>query len=320
MRRFLLCAALAAMPLLAARGYSGHRFQSTRPARPRAVLDAGPAARQLPEHGSDLPDARDQPRRSQDPSRLSVARRARGPVEGFVRGRGQALHHRGLSRPQPCRGPARDPQRQDRVRALRARPHRHEQVDLVLGREVAHLDAGRRRDQGRLHQRRERSGHGLPAGAQGHFVRRRDDSPGAADVLRRRAGTRTTRIRKSDVARIGAVAAQGGSLGLVKYMGALPRVVPPGSKFNYNTGETHLVGAIVRAAVGNNLSSYASQKIWSKFAMESNGFWMLADDVRRRARWLLHERDAARLWPHRPARAAQGRARPTARRSCRRTG
>jgi CubicO group peptidase (beta-lactamase class C family) len=63
---------------------------------------------------------------------------------------------------------------------------------------------------------------------------------------------------KSDVAQIGAVAAQGGSLGLVKYMGALPRVAPPGSKFNYNTGETHLAGAIVRAAVGNNLSSYAS--------------------------------------------------------------
>jgi CubicO group peptidase (beta-lactamase class C family) len=83
---------------------------------------------------------------------------------------------------------------------------------------------------------------------------------------------------KSDVAQIGAVAAQGGSLGLVKYMGALPRVAPPGSKFNYNTGETHLAGAIVRAAVGNNLSSYASQKIWSKFAMESNAFWMLADE------------------------------------------
>jgi CubicO group peptidase (beta-lactamase class C family) len=84
--------------------------------------------------------------------------------------------------------------------------------------------------------------------------------------------------RNSDVARIGAVAAQGGSLGLVTYMGALPRVAKPGEKFNYNTGETHLAGAIVRAAVGNNLSSYLSQKIWSKFAMESNGFWMLADE------------------------------------------
>jgi CubicO group peptidase (beta-lactamase class C family) len=83
---------------------------------------------------------------------------------------------------------------------------------------------------------------------------------------------------KSDVARIGAVAAQGGSLGLLTFMGALPRVAAPGAKFNYNTGETHLVGAIVRAAIGNNLASYASRKIWSKFAMESNGFWMLADE------------------------------------------
>ena len=83
---------------------------------------------------------------------------------------------------------------------------------------------------------------------------------------------------KSDVARIGAVAAQGGSLGLVTYMGALPRAAAPGTKFNYNTGETHLVGAIVRAAIGNNLASYASRKIWSKFAMESNAFWMLADE------------------------------------------
>ena len=83
---------------------------------------------------------------------------------------------------------------------------------------------------------------------------------------------------KSDVARIGAVTAGAGSLGLVKYMGALPRVAKPGEKFNYNTGETHLAGAIVRAAVGNNLSTYLSQKIWSQFAMESNGYWALTDD------------------------------------------
>jgi len=83
---------------------------------------------------------------------------------------------------------------------------------------------------------------------------------------------------KSDVSRIGAIAAQSGSVGLIKYMGSLPRVTKPGEKFNYNTGETHLAGAIVRAAVGNNLSTYLSQKIWSRFAMESDGYWMLADD------------------------------------------
>jgi CubicO group peptidase (beta-lactamase class C family) len=84
---------------------------------------------------------------------------------------------------------------------------------------------------------------------------------------------------KSDVAKIGAIVTAGGSLGLVKYLGALPRVAKPGEKFNYNTGETHLVGAIVRAAVGNNLATYASQKIWSQFAMESNGYWALTGEL-----------------------------------------
>jgi CubicO group peptidase (beta-lactamase class C family) len=83
---------------------------------------------------------------------------------------------------------------------------------------------------------------------------------------------------KSDVSRIGTIAAQSGSVGLIKYLGALPRIAKPGEKFNYNTGETHLAGAIVRAAVGNNLATYLSQKIWSQFAMESDGYWMLADE------------------------------------------
>jgi CubicO group peptidase (beta-lactamase class C family) len=82
---------------------------------------------------------------------------------------------------------------------------------------------------------------------------------------------------KSDVARIGEVTRRSGGLGLLQYMGALPRAAEPGVKFNYNTGETHLVGAIVRAAVGNNLATYASDKVWSKFAMEADGYWATTD-------------------------------------------
>src|SRR4030095_5785608 len=82
---------------------------------------------------------------------------------------------------------------------------------------------------------------------------------------------------KSDVARIGEVTRKSGGLGLLKYLGSLPRAAKPGEKFNYNTGETHLIGAIVRAAVGNNLSTYASDKVWSRFAMESDGYWATTD-------------------------------------------
>jgi len=81
---------------------------------------------------------------------------------------------------------------------------------------------------------------------------------------------------QSDVARIGAVMRQSGTAGLLQYMGNLSRVAAPGARFNYSTGETHLAGAVLSAAVGENLSAYLSRKIWSAFAMESDAFWMLA--------------------------------------------
>ena len=63
----------------------------------------------------------------------------------------------------------------------------------------------------------------------------------------------------------------------IRFLGAKPRVAPPGERFNYNTGETHLVGGVVRAAVGSDLSSYLSQKIWKPFGMESDAYWQLVE-------------------------------------------
>ena len=68
------------------------------------------------------------------------------------------------------------------------------------------------------------------------------------------------------------------SLTLYKYLNKLDTVASPGTKFNYNTGETHLLGGIVRAAVGNNLSSYLEQKIWKPFGMEFDAFWAIDSD------------------------------------------
>ena len=56
---------------------------------------------------------------------------------------------------------------------------------------------------------------------------------------------------KSDIARTG-----GSALDRLRYLLQQPRVVPPGTRFNYNTEETNLVGAVLRAAIGNNLSTY----------------------------------------------------------------
>jgi len=52
---------------------------------------------------------------------------------------------------------------------------------------------------------------------------------------------------------------------------------PPGDVFNYNTAETNLVGTLLRAAIGNNLSTYLTEKIWQPFGMESNAYWELTE-------------------------------------------
>ena len=63
----------------------------------------------------------------------------------------------------------------------------------------------------------------------------------------------------------------------LQYLGGRRRVAPPGERFNYNTGETHLVGAVLRSAIGNNLSTYLASKIWRPFGMESKANWMLVE-------------------------------------------
>ena len=41
---------------------------------------------------------------------------------------------------------------------------------------------------------------------------------------------------------------------IMRYMAGLPRTSPPGTSWNYSTGETHVVGALVRAATGKWLA------------------------------------------------------------------
>ena len=60
---------------------------------------------------------------------------------------------------------------------------------------------------------------------------------------------------------------------LLQLMGRLPRAAPPGTEWNYNTGETYVLGALVRAAVKRPLSEYLSEKIWASFAMEQEATW-----------------------------------------------
>jgi CubicO group peptidase (beta-lactamase class C family) len=64
---------------------------------------------------------------------------------------------------------------------------------------------------------------------------------------------------------------------LYEYLREKPRLAEPGMAFNYNTAETNLLGTLLRSAIGNNLSTYLSEKIWRPFGMETDGTWNLSE-------------------------------------------
>lgn len=61
----------------------------------------------------------------------------------------------------------------------------------------------------------------------------------------------------------------------LSFMSTLKRDVPAGSRYNYSTGETYLIGALVEAAVGRPLPDYLSDRIWKPLGMEQDGRWWL---------------------------------------------
>jgi len=66
--------------------------------------------------------------------------------------------------------------------------------------------------------------------------------------------------------------------GALELMAQLPRAAPPGTRWNYSTGETQVAGALLRAAVGKPLAEYLSERIWARFGMESDATWWLESD------------------------------------------
>lgn len=79
----------------------------------------------------------------------------------------------------------------------------------------------------------------------------------------------------SDVARFLQEPARPGQDPVIAYMGRLPRQAEPGTRWNYSTGETNLVGALVAAAEGRPLAELLSERIWSRAGMEADAFWAL---------------------------------------------
>jgi CubicO group peptidase (beta-lactamase class C family) len=58
----------------------------------------------------------------------------------------------------------------------------------------------------------------------------------------------------------------------------LPRAQPQGVVFNYSTGESCLIGALVAAATGRPLADYCAKTVWGPAGMEADGYWQLESE------------------------------------------
>lgn len=59
------------------------------------------------------------------------------------------------------------------------------------------------------------------------------------------------------------------------YLASRERIAASGERWEYSTGEVHIVGALLRAATSQWPSDYLAEKIWSTFSMEHAATWWL---------------------------------------------
>jgi CubicO group peptidase (beta-lactamase class C family) len=78
----------------------------------------------------------------------------------------------------------------------------------------------------------------------------------------------------ADVAQFNNAAPEAGMDATVSYMRKLPRAHPPGEVWNYNTGETNLIGVLVSSATGRSLAQYLQERIWHPAGMEAEATWL----------------------------------------------
>jgi CubicO group peptidase (beta-lactamase class C family) len=81
--------------------------------------------------------------------------------------------------------------------------------------------------------------------------------------------------KQSDVNRYSKSLADGVPGGVFEILKALPRDHAAGTHWHYNTGDTFLLGAVLRNAVDMPLADYLSRKIWQRCGMEFDAFYTL---------------------------------------------
>ena len=81
--------------------------------------------------------------------------------------------------------------------------------------------------------------------------------------------------RADDVRRLGRAMVSRRPGSVLDLLCSRPRAHPQGAVFNYSTGESCLLGAVVVAATGRPLADYCAETIWGPAGMEADAYWQL---------------------------------------------
>jgi len=80
---------------------------------------------------------------------------------------------------------------------------------------------------------------------------------------------------KSDVALFNNTKPVDGMDPIIVYMKTLENEAEPGTRWQYNTCETNLIGVLVAKVTGKTISAYLSEKVWAPYGMKQNAEWLL---------------------------------------------
>ena len=83
---------------------------------------------------------------------------------------------------------------------------------------------------------------------------------------------------RSEVHRLGKAMVSRRPGAVFDLLGKLPRAHPQGTVFNYSTGESYVLAAVVAAAVDQPLSDYFAATVWGPAGMEADAHWQLDCD------------------------------------------
>ena len=83
---------------------------------------------------------------------------------------------------------------------------------------------------------------------------------------------------RGDIRRLGRAMVSGRPGAVLDLMSARPQAHPQDAVFNYSTGESCLLAALVVEATGRTLADYCAETIWGPAGMEADGHWQLESE------------------------------------------